>query len=159
MGGDHQATLERTVDLVPLDQAAHGRLAVLCQVPKVARMLLAEPGFQFSLRLAVPGMDLSAIAARGGEADPFRFQQHHARAALRQMQRRRQSGITAADHAHIRAPILRQRGAGRSRSGRGGVIALGGGRVHAEGVTLRIEKVKDDLDPKRASCEWICLSP
>ncbi len=145
--GVHQPGLEIALDLVPLDQAANGGLSFLGKFPKIARVRLAEPGFEFGLRLAMPGMDLPAIAARRAKADAFGLQQDHARAALRQMQRRRQAGITAADDAHVGAFVPRHRRAGRCGLRGSGVVALGAGRVHAVGVTLRIGKIKADLDP------------
>jgi hypothetical protein len=83
--GVHQPGLEIAFDLVPFDQAANGGFSFLGELPEVARVPLAEPGFEFGLRLPMPRMDLPAIAPRCAEADAFGLQQDHARTAFRQV--------------------------------------------------------------------------
>ncbi len=48
---------------------------------------------------------LSTVATRSAAADPFRLQQRHAQATVRQFDRGRQAGVAAADHHHVHTDL------------------------------------------------------
>ena len=82
----------------------------------------AHHPFQIVLIQPLPGPDLPAIPPGCAKAHAMCFQQDHRKAALCQMQRRRQPGIAAAHHADIRPRLALQRGERCQRGGRGRII-------------------------------------
>ncbi len=106
------------------DTLLHQRLGFFREVPQVARVNGAQPLLELRLILALARMNLPAVAAGRGITHGFGFEERHARAALRQMQRGRNAGVPPADHADVSPGRTRKRRARRGDSRARGVVAL-----------------------------------
>ena len=119
------ARLQMTVDGVPGDQPLDQRLGILAQLPEPAGLIHAHQLFQRVLLHPLTAAQLPAIAPRGAKAHTLRLQQHHVAPGFGQMQRRREAGVAATDHADIRPGLALQRREAIERRGRRGVPAVG----------------------------------
>ena len=90
------------------DQFADSRFGFFAQLPQIAGVVRAEPGFELGLVLAVAGVDLAAVAPGRREADGFGLEQDDLRAGLREMQRGGEPGVAATDHADIGRDACRE---------------------------------------------------
>ena len=97
----------------------------LAQRPQIARVLLAQPPLEFRLVLAVAGMDLSAIAARRGEADGLSLDAARPSRQPGEVERGREARIAAADDADVGVCVALETGRRESRRPRARrIIAL-----------------------------------
>ena len=103
------------------DQAADQSFGFLGQIPQPVRRLHPDCAFDPFLILPLARSQLPAIATRCAKADAVRLNQCHVEPLLRQMQRRRQPSIPAADDAHIGPRLAFQ---GRERGQRGGCCGI-----------------------------------
>ena len=99
-----------TVDREAPDQLAHQRQALDRDVPHRARGPRADEPCQFALAGRDAIDRLRAAAPRGAPAHTLLFEQHHAQARERQVQRGGAAGDACADHAHIAVDAVRERG-------------------------------------------------
>ncbi len=111
-GGVDHAGLQVAGDPMARDEAAHQGLGLLGHVPECARPLHAEARLKPVLVAPLARTHLPAVPPRGPPADALRLEQHHVETGLRQMQRRREPGVAAADHADIGLlrPLKRRKG-------------------------------------------------
>ena len=100
---------------MPGDELALQLHALERDVPHAARVGVAHELLEFLLAAGVAEDGLPAAASGAAEAQVLRFEQRHAEAALRQVQRRGQPGDAAADDAHVRARLAAQRRVRRRR--------------------------------------------
>ena len=109
---------------VSMNVLAVDALGLLRDIPELAGVVAAYPALDLRHARRVAGSDLPAIAARCAPADTLRFEDDHAVAALRKIQRRRKTGISGADNADVHLDRTRQLGAIRHANGGGGVVGV-----------------------------------
>ena len=107
-------------------------------VPHESRVGLSHELLEFFLAAGVAEDGLPAAAPGTAEPQVLRFEQRHAEAAFRQVQRGGQPGNSSADDAHIRARLARERRMRRRRRC-GRVVEI----LRVEGVHNRPEVARD----------------
>jgi len=121
--------------------------------PQITRVLAAEPTLKFTLILAMPGMNLAAVASRCGKANFACFNKCDLRARNRQVKRSGESGIPAADDTHIAANVTRKTRQWWRRLGTRRVVALRRARLHRMCLQDRACLGQAGLDRAAAACD------
>ena len=135
----HLSRAQVAVDAVAGDQFALQAQALDGDIPDAPCIGIADQGLQLVLSAGDAGDGLRAAAAGGAPADAVGLEEHHAVAALSEMQRGGAAGDAAADDADVRVDIALQRGAWWLRRCRRGVpgVDVAAGAVADHSGALR----------------------
>ena len=112
-----------------LDQTEGRGLGLLGECPQAFGAVLSEMLLQPVLVAPLAGMKLAAVPSRCAPADPLGLDQHHVDTRLGEVQRRRQTGVAAANDGDMRLHGFGQWWKGERRVGRRSIEGRGvGGR-------------------------------
>jgi len=117
-----------TADLVFGNEIFDQRFGGFSKDPEFPCALQPDKAFQFILILALPGSQLTAIAARSAPADTVRVKQVDLVATLSQMQCRGKTSVACTNHADVAGVLSFQHRKGELLVCSRGVV---GGRVFA----------------------------